>query len=533
MKKFLFTILLFLVALPISAKMLYEYGSFEERAFMAEEAGIVESANDYRGGYDENIRLLDYLENNGAETLGGSNPFQPSGVSVALRQSLSAGSSRTGTTLNIDPIITADGHRVTFSDFNSSVAFGKIDQGTDNEEIIKFTGITDNTTYYTLTGVTWGCNFYNNTCDVDANKKKHLPGSTFIITNDWHFIDANYASLGTSQNFTGLKTFNTVLPTSSLTATTSNQFTTKTYVDNVANQGAATSTETVAGISELATRTEVASSTDLGVNRPLVLQAKNATSTPYSDGIGAGYVCVTEDDGNISSDCLPTNDNITWSGQNTFSATTTFNSLMIGGNIVGAYTASTTITGAATPQPVYLATTTNALLLSDANATSTFAIEFLGFAISSGNNGDTVYVQTAGIVNGFSGLTPGAEYYVSDTAGVVSTTMGTYPLMIGRAVSDTQIIIERKKRVGSPILTAVNSNNYAYSDSFVNINGGISTLASYARCIINGLVKAESIAQSGTGNTRPAVSCYVKKGDIYNGSVDVTSGASVYFTPVN
>ena len=120
-----------------------------------------------------------------------ANTFRPSGISINIRQDLVEGASRSGTTLVIDPIITKDGHRVEMTDIGD-ICYAKLDQGTDNEEIISFTGITDNTTTYTLTGCIWGYNFYNGTGSVTANQKKHVAGGTFIITNDDHFLNEQY-----------------------------------------------------------------------------------------------------------------------------------------------------------------------------------------------------------------------------------------------------------------------------------------------------------------------------------------------------
>lgn len=138
--------------------------------------------------------------------------FRPSGISVYIRQDLDEGAARSGTTLIIDPIITADGHRVTMSDIGD-ICFAKIDQGTSNEEIISFTGITDNTSTYTLTGCVWGYNFYNGTGSVSANQKKHISGSKIIITNDDHFLNLQYVNVDGTQTIAGAKTF-TVTPQS-------------------------------------------------------------------------------------------------------------------------------------------------------------------------------------------------------------------------------------------------------------------------------------------------------------------------------
>ena len=157
--------------------------------------------------------------------------FRPSGISVNLRQDLAAGASRSGTTLVIDPIITKDGRRVTMADIGD-ICFAKLDQGTSNEEIISFTGITDNTSTYTLTGCVWGYNFYNTTSSVAANQKKHVSGGNFIITNDDHFQVTQYINRDDDQAIAGEWTFAQFpVKDGGLTPTSSDQFATKDYVD--------------------------------------------------------------------------------------------------------------------------------------------------------------------------------------------------------------------------------------------------------------------------------------------------------------
>lgn len=47
----------------------------------------------------------------------------------------------------------------------------------------------------------------------------------------------------------------------------------------------------------------------------------------------------------------------------------------------------------------------------------------------------------SGIMSGFTGLTPGADYYVSNTAGTISTTAGTTVIKCGKALSATELLI--------------------------------------------------------------------------------------------
>ena len=153
--------------------------------------------------------------------------------------------------------------------------------------------------------------------------------------------------------------------------------------------------------------------------------------------------------------------NYTWTGAHTFSgtstaftATTTFTGKTYGVDMIDVWLASTTIDGYPIPVPVFVATSTNSLVLSGLLATTT---DFLGFAITDGTNGASTSVQYEGIVSGFSGLTKGAKYYISGT-GTISTTMGTPEIYVGFAISPTEIFVERNNHgvmqfVGSQAFT--------------------------------------------------------------------------------
>lgn len=117
----------------------------------------------------------------------------PSGISIRTRENLVEGAARTQTTLIIDPIVTLSGDRVTMSDIGDK-GYGKIDQGNSREELISWTGITDNTTTYTLTGVVWGVNFHNLLGSIPSNMKKHNSGANFSINTDMHYIAEQFVS---------------------------------------------------------------------------------------------------------------------------------------------------------------------------------------------------------------------------------------------------------------------------------------------------------------------------------------------------
>lgn len=106
-------------------------------------------------------------------------------------------------------------------------------------------------------------------------------------------------------------------------------------------------------------------------------------------------------------------------------------------------TAGATINGATLPVPVYLDAADSKYKACDANVTA--ALEFVGFAISNSTDTNPITIQHVGVVAGFSGLTVGAKYYVQDAVGTIGTTVGTYAVYVGRAISATEILIEKEK----------------------------------------------------------------------------------------
>ena len=104
-------------------------------------------------------------------------------------------------------------------------------------------------------------------------------------------------------------------------------------------------------------------------------------------------------------------------------------------------TAGATISGATLPVPVYQNKTDNEFYACDANDTA--AMKFIGFAISNGTDGASMNVQFSGIVSGFTGLSEGEKYYVQDTAGTIGTTIGTNEILVGVAISETELLIQK------------------------------------------------------------------------------------------
>jgi hypothetical protein len=77
---------------------------------------------------------------------------------------------------------------------------------------------------------------------------------------------------------------------------------------------------------------------------------------------------------------------------------------------------------------------------SSALATST-SNPFIGFVTATTSAGSQVPILIAGETTGITGLTPGSFYYLSDTAGAISTTAGTVTRKCGIATSASTLLL--------------------------------------------------------------------------------------------
>lgn len=104
------------------------------------------------------------------------------------------------------------------------------------------------------------------------------------------------------------------------------------------------------------------------------------------------------------------------------------------------------IDGSTTPQVVCVKASDGLVYKADANDnTLNMAI---GFVTTNALITTTPTITTSGVIGGFTGLTQNATYYVSDTAGAISTTQSTTCVIpIGKAISTTQILLNFGKRM--------------------------------------------------------------------------------------
>ena len=313
----------------------------EERATLAVSCGIVDYEWQYRGTDIQNPLLEECLDKavNGTfnntseflvelcdgilcdELLGGNQARRPTEFKSSLDENKLEGHS--DTTIRLTTITTKDGNTLSGDILGSRIVLS-INPGRSNSETVLCTGLTVSTK--TFTGCTFGFRFDDPLATQASNIKPHSPGEPVIISNTDTFNVDNFISrtgtqiITATNTWSGIQTY-TVFPefTDGTTPTTTNQFATKGYIDGVAIAGGVNADETTKGISELATRIEMASSTPFDVNNPHVIQSQYATSTCEFTGLN---VVITENDGKISTGCIDQSSAYTWTATTTMTTTT-------------------------------------------------------------------------------------------------------------------------------------------------------------------------------------------------------------------
>lgn len=181
--------------------------------------------------------------------------------------------------------------------------------------------------------------------------------------------------------------------------------------------------------------------------------------------------------------------------------------------------AGATISGGTLPVPVYQNKTDNEFYACDGNDTA--ALKFLGFAISNGTDGNAMTVQFNGVVSGFSGLDEGEKYYVQDTVGTIGTTPGTYEVLVGIAISPTELLIQRGRRYANGVA------DFTDSGTTGTVSTSVVTLG-----FRPSLIRATGFAQSpdfylSSGSWCNGIHKSVRAGIDESGAVSsVTSGSS-------
>lgn len=320
-----------------------------------------------------------------------------------------------------------------------------IDEGSSNQEIVGCTAAGT-----ALTGCVRGLDTINGTSSTASLEQQHRRGASVKITNaPFDLVLSNIL-----QGKDGLPSLihydtGTNCSVSSLSSTLCD----KAYVDAQIAVGAAAANNTTAGISIIATAAQVAASTATkvfnAVSYNLVIPSALSTSTP-SVACGVGCIPTTDASHHLSQSFLDLAATFTTSGVWTFSAIPLFSAGFVsaGSTTLSAttsisklgqlYNSATTTT--TSPLPIVIATSTGLVSTGNSLLAST-TINFIGFSTGNLTAGSLGFVQTEGIVSGFSGLTVGSDYYLQDTGGI-GTTPGTNEMYVGTAINTTQLSME-------------------------------------------------------------------------------------------
>lgn len=403
-----------------------------------------------------------------------------------------------------------DGNVLTMSSFGSSPTL-TVDPGISGlEEIEGFTSIVNNGN-----GTSQLCGLTRDLTSqypytTAGTGRAHAAGATVVFSNNPQMY-ARFAAYENTGTYTASQTFaSTTFPGFDLDPGAS-YYTggpNTTFVDYAELQryfvtGCSNASTSVEGCVQLGTAAQVASSTVTGsTGANLVIPASMATS---SDDVAGLHAVITQNSGKINWNQIDLGTSFTSTAADTFTAQTTFSggTLTTASSTIAATStatadtigynpqlnliASTTITGFTLPQPVFVATSTGAIILSSANTYG--ASNFTGFAITNAVNGSTVVVQTGGVVKGFSGLTPGADYYVQNSAGTIGTSIPVPEIYVGTAVSATQILIQQR------------SMQYIGTGS-VSGSPSTSTVPAFTRyVVVSGTVSSQNGATGGVSGT--------------------------------
>src|SRR3990167_7393388 len=169
------------------------------------------------------VKLNQYIKQLEGNQLTNLGAFRPSAYSGKLLTRLNEGGSET--TFNTSPGEAKDGTTLTTAKLGDFIVL-TVNPGAANEEKISVSAVsTSASTTATWTIINRGLSFTSND-SIAGNKKQHAIGELVIISNDDHYLNQQFLDIDSSQNVIGLKTFNNVIPTSSLTATGTTQFVT-------------------------------------------------------------------------------------------------------------------------------------------------------------------------------------------------------------------------------------------------------------------------------------------------------------------
>lgn len=279
-----------------------------------------------------------------------------------------------------------------------------IDEGTSKEEFV----IAD-CTGTACTNMTRGLSVLTGTTTVSALQKAHGRGASVKITDEPILLILNRLAQGID-TYPNLLAY--VSGTNCSAGSDGGTICEKTYIDNVAVQGSPTSTEAVAGITRLATQVQMALSTDAGVDDPLAIQGKFATSSPDGTSASGLYVLVSENDGKINQLWLDLTEAVTTTGAYTFNAQT------------NVFTNASPLIGIGTSSPYAPLSVVGEIVASFITATSTTATSTYSGGVAAAQFAATDATATTTFAGGVTGALSGRDVVTDVTA--ISASSGNY-----------------------------------------------------------------------------------------------------------
>lgn len=372
-------------------------------------------------------------------------------VVQARKMTLYAGIGSLSTSMIVTPYPKdLNGTKLAISDLGSYPTV-TVDPGVNGiEEIISFTGITDNgNNTATLTGLLR--NLYSKYPYTTTGIGRTHGATAVVVFGNNPQIYGRLAAKENNETISGLWTYSsTSVPkvdmnpsNATWSGLASSTLVTLGKLTDTALASAVAGNISTVGYFQQSRHSQASSSDATGSTGANLVVGSNLVSAIPS---GTSTIPMAQPDGKLLQGWFDLSKIWSFTGgllttaSSTFTATTTFTGNTLGSNIFHQFNAGETITGQSVPQPVYISTTTNQVFLSDANERP--EQQFIGFAVSGAASGATTTVQVAGIAKGFTGLTRGVKYYVSDTVGTLSTTVGTSEVLVGTAVSPTEILID-------------------------------------------------------------------------------------------
>lgn len=236
------------------------------------------------------------------------------------------------TSITLSSFATPDGRAFSMSNFGA-IGYLTLDPtNTSRLETITFTGITQNGNgTATLTGVLRGIDFISPYAPTVSLERTHLVGASAVLSNPAAFYGKEFLFANSVSTSTAYLVFSSTTPPhydldlsqsawSALPLTTIPDIG---YVNRVSIAGAANSSETTNGISQLATGAQAAAGTSVGsTNGRLVLPSSLATSTPTVTATNNIPVTVS---GKLSQLFWDLTQAFTWTGNHIFNGTVTNN----------------------------------------------------------------------------------------------------------------------------------------------------------------------------------------------------------------